>query len=152
MSSLQRSPSFASLFSQAHTNRAASLDQFSQASYDPSLMSTVMSSRHVDGPTNITMNTQHLRIDTKEQRRDQYVQFVDPHRQLVTAAGQVLPFNLRLSRTNLFHHQVKKWLKDGQVRTISTSSSAVCSRSLFYLGVRRYSSLHSMCRDEQPST
>jgi hypothetical protein len=77
-----------------------------------------MSGKHPDGPVNVTMNTQHLRIDTKEQRRDQYVQFVDPHRQLITAAGQVLPFGLHLSRTNLFHHKVRKWLKDGQVRKI----------------------------------
>lgn len=117
--SLKRSPSFASLFSNNTTTaasyRVASPDQSYQYS-NQSLTMVPSHLAHQDGPTNVTTSLQHLRIDTKEQRRGQYEQFVDPHRQLITAAGTVLPFSLKLSRTNLFHHQVRKWLKDGQVR------------------------------------
>lgn len=115
--SIRRSPSFASHFSgntAAPSYRVASPEQSLQ--YNTQSFRMMPSSlAHQDGPINVTTNLQHLRIDTKEQRRGQYEQFVDPHRQLITAAGTILPFSLKLSRANLFHHQVRKWLKDGQV-------------------------------------
>lgn len=78
---------------------------------------TSRASAHPDGPIDVTMNVNYLRVDVKEVRRGQYQKFVNPNKQLVTAAGTVLPFTLNLSRANLFHYQVRKWLKDGQVRT-----------------------------------
>lgn len=149
--SLVRSPSFASLFSSSKTApafRVASPEQQQESlQYSNQSLTMVPSNlAHQDGPTNVTTNLQHLRIDTKEQRRGQYEQFVDSHKQLITAAGTVLPFSLKLSRTNLFHRQVNKWLRDGQVSGGSTMMLLMAILMAFSsAGICCYTSLHSMC-------